>query len=82
MSMAARDTPHQLRHLPSMILIHCDNEPSGIRLFLLAEPAQLGMGIGDNRAQPTVLQERGLEPLPLQFEGESILKCRPMFSAF
>ena len=65
MCAASCDTAQQLRYLPCMILIHRDDESSGIRLFLLAEPAQLGMGIRDDRPQPAVLQERGLEPLAL-----------------
>src|SRR5512140_3701375 len=40
------------------------------------------MGIRDDRAQPAILQERGLEPLPLQLEGEPILEGRPMFTSF
>lgn len=82
MSPAARDAPHQLRHLPGMVLIHRDDEPSCIGLFLLAEPAQFIMRIRDDRPQPTVLQERSLEPFPLQLERESILEGRPMFAAF
>ncbi len=81
MSPVSRDAPHQLRHLPGMVLIHRDDEPSRIGLFLLAEPAQFIMGIRDDRPQPTVLQERGLEPFPLQLESESILEGRPMFAA-
>ena len=64
-----------------MFLIHTDDQPTGIRLFLLPKAGQLDMGIGDHRPKPGVLKQRGLQPFALPIKRQSVLKCRLMLAA-
>ena len=62
-SALAREPMHQLGHLPRMVLIHGHDQAARIRLLLLPQTLQFGMGIAQHRPQPGLLEQGGLEAL-------------------
>ena len=74
------DAGYELSHPAGMVLIHTDNQSTGIRLLFLPKTCQLRMGIGDDWAEPSVLQQRRFQPFTLPIERQPVLKCRLMLA--